>query len=176
MLDKIIVKSYNLWVVIFVAIGTVSTAHGLAIICSIVGKAQLLHVFLSRRSGKARLWPHDRHDRSVEWRQISRSYVRLRWKRLEHGEIWQEMANDGLLGCSHCWWRAMLWCRQYGHVLDWQIHCWIWCRRIALRFFNVSGAKCSQSFWILSANCIRTLNSVHQKVEAQWVCVGAVRG
>jgi hypothetical protein len=34
----LIVNSYNLWVVVFVALGTISTAYGLAIIGSTVGQ------------------------------------------------------------------------------------------------------------------------------------------
>jgi hypothetical protein len=36
MLNKIVVNAYNLWVVVFVAIGTIASAYGLAIIGSTV--------------------------------------------------------------------------------------------------------------------------------------------
>ncbi|ETI28370.1 hypothetical protein G647_00819 [Cladophialophora carrionii CBS 160.54] len=45
MLHKIIVNQYNLWVVIFVAIGTISTAYGLAIIGSTVGQPNFYSYF-----------------------------------------------------------------------------------------------------------------------------------
>ena len=45
MLDKIVVNSYNLWLVIFVAIGTISTAYGLAIIGSTVGQPNFYTYF-----------------------------------------------------------------------------------------------------------------------------------
>ncbi|BCS26857.1 uncharacterized protein APUU_51568S [Aspergillus puulaauensis] len=38
MLDRIIVNAYNLWVVVFSAIGTIATAYGLSIIGSTVGQ------------------------------------------------------------------------------------------------------------------------------------------
>ncbi|KAL4926600.1 general substrate transporter [Aspergillus undulatus] len=45
MLNKIIVNPYNLWVVIFAAVGTISTAYGLAIIGSTVGEPNLYTYF-----------------------------------------------------------------------------------------------------------------------------------
>ncbi|OQV04609.1 hypothetical protein CLAIMM_09464 [Cladophialophora immunda] len=45
MLLKIIVNSYNLWVVVFVALGTISTAYGLAIIGSTVGQPNFYSYF-----------------------------------------------------------------------------------------------------------------------------------
>lgn len=45
MLHKIIVNPYNLWVVIFVALGTISTAYGLAIIGSTVGQPNFYTYF-----------------------------------------------------------------------------------------------------------------------------------
>lgn len=51
MLDKIVVNSYNLWVVIFVATGTISTAYGLAIIGSTVGQPNFYSYFNLATSG-----------------------------------------------------------------------------------------------------------------------------
>jgi MFS family permease len=45
MLNKIVVNTYNLWVVIFVALGTISTAYGLAIIGSTVGQPNFYTYF-----------------------------------------------------------------------------------------------------------------------------------
>ncbi|EXJ70257.1 uncharacterized protein A1O5_06325 [Cladophialophora psammophila CBS 110553] len=45
MLHKIIVNTYNLWVVVFVALGTISTAYGLAIIGSTVGQPNFYSYF-----------------------------------------------------------------------------------------------------------------------------------
>jgi hypothetical protein len=45
MLDKIVVNSYNLWVVIFVGLGTITTAYGLAIIGSTVGQPNFYAYF-----------------------------------------------------------------------------------------------------------------------------------
>lgn len=45
MLDKIIVNAYNLWLVIFVALGTISTAYGLAVIGSTVGQPSFYAYF-----------------------------------------------------------------------------------------------------------------------------------
>jgi hypothetical protein len=51
MLDKIIVNQYNLWVVIFVALGTLATAYGLAIIGSTVGQPNFYTYFDLATSG-----------------------------------------------------------------------------------------------------------------------------
>ncbi|KIW06943.1 uncharacterized protein PV09_02604 [Verruconis gallopava] len=45
MLNHIIVNAYNLWVVVFAAIGTISTAYGLAIIGSTVGQPNFYSYF-----------------------------------------------------------------------------------------------------------------------------------
>ena len=45
MLHKLIVNTYNLWVVVFVALGTLTTAYGLAIIGSTVGQASFYTYF-----------------------------------------------------------------------------------------------------------------------------------
>lgn len=45
MLHKIIVNAYNLWVVVFVAIGTIASAYGLAIIGSTVGQPNFYTFF-----------------------------------------------------------------------------------------------------------------------------------
>ena len=45
MLNRIVVNSYNLWVVIFVGLGTISTAYGLAIIGSTVGQPNFYTYF-----------------------------------------------------------------------------------------------------------------------------------
>jgi len=45
MLNHLAVNSYNLWVVIFVALGTISTAYGLAIIGSTVGQPNFYTYF-----------------------------------------------------------------------------------------------------------------------------------
>ena len=45
MLEGILVNQYNLWVVVFVAIGTISTAYGLAIIGSTVGQPNFYSYF-----------------------------------------------------------------------------------------------------------------------------------
>jgi MFS family permease len=52
MLDKIIVNQYNLWVVIFVALGTISTAYGLAIIGSTVGQPNFYTYFHLATAGE----------------------------------------------------------------------------------------------------------------------------
>jgi hypothetical protein len=41
--SKHIVNAFNLWVVVFVALGTLSTAYGLAIIGSTVGQPNCKH-------------------------------------------------------------------------------------------------------------------------------------
>ncbi|KAJ5815492.1 hypothetical protein N7474_007269 [Penicillium riverlandense] len=45
MLHKIVVNAYNLWVVVFVAIGTIASAYGLAIIGSTVGQPNFYTYF-----------------------------------------------------------------------------------------------------------------------------------
>jgi sugar porter (SP) family MFS transporter len=45
MLNKIVVNAYNLWVVVFVAIGTIASAYGLAIIGSTVGQPSFYTYF-----------------------------------------------------------------------------------------------------------------------------------
>lgn len=45
MLSHIIVNSYNFWIVVFSAIGTISTAYGLAIIGSTVGEPNFYTYF-----------------------------------------------------------------------------------------------------------------------------------
>jgi len=52
MLNKIIVNTYNLWVVVFVAIGTISTAYGLAIIGSTVGQPNFYTYFNLATAGE----------------------------------------------------------------------------------------------------------------------------
>lgn len=42
MLNNIIVNAYNFWLVVFVALGTISTAYGLAIIGSTVRRNSFL--------------------------------------------------------------------------------------------------------------------------------------
>ncbi|KAK3081688.1 hypothetical protein LTS18_003870 [Coniosporium uncinatum] len=44
-LSKLVVNPYNLWVVVFVATGTISTAYGLAVIGSTVGQADFYRYF-----------------------------------------------------------------------------------------------------------------------------------
>lgn len=51
MLHKIIVNAYNLWVVVFVAIGTIASAYGLAIIGSTVGQPNFYAYFNLPTSG-----------------------------------------------------------------------------------------------------------------------------
>jgi len=45
--SKHIVNAFNLWVVVFVALGTLSTAYGLAIIGSTVGQPNCKHCYYS---------------------------------------------------------------------------------------------------------------------------------
>lgn len=45
MLNHIVVNTYNLWVVIFVGLGTITTAYGLAIIGSTVGQPNFYTYF-----------------------------------------------------------------------------------------------------------------------------------
>jgi MFS family permease len=45
MLNKILVNQFNFWLVVFVAIGTISTAYGLAIIGSTVGQPNFYSYF-----------------------------------------------------------------------------------------------------------------------------------
>lgn len=45
MLSKLIVNAYNFWVVVFVAVGTISTAYGLAVIGSTVGQPNFYTYF-----------------------------------------------------------------------------------------------------------------------------------
>jgi sugar porter (SP) family MFS transporter len=45
MLNKVVVNAYNLWVVVFVAIGTIASAYGLAIIGSTVGQPNFYTYF-----------------------------------------------------------------------------------------------------------------------------------
>ncbi|KAL2425366.1 MFS-type transporter criB [Exophiala dermatitidis] len=52
MLNKIVVNTYNLWVVVFVALGTISTAYGLAIIGSTVGQPNFYTYFNLATSGQ----------------------------------------------------------------------------------------------------------------------------
>ncbi len=52
MLHKIIVNPYNLWVVVFVALGTISTAYGLAIIGSTVGQPNFYTYFNLATAGE----------------------------------------------------------------------------------------------------------------------------
>lgn len=52
MLNKIIVNAYNLWVVVFVAIGTIGSAYGLAIIGSTVGEPNFYTFFGLPPQGK----------------------------------------------------------------------------------------------------------------------------
>jgi hypothetical protein len=53
MLSKLIVNPYNLWVVIFVATGTISTAYGLAVIGSTVGQPNFYTYFNLATAGTA---------------------------------------------------------------------------------------------------------------------------
>jgi MFS family permease len=52
MLNKIIVNQYNLWLVIFVALGTISTAYGLAVIGSTVGQPNFYTYFNLATAGE----------------------------------------------------------------------------------------------------------------------------
>ncbi|EXJ65474.1 hypothetical protein A1O7_01815 [Cladophialophora yegresii CBS 114405] len=52
MLNKVIVNAYNLWVVVFVAIGTISSAYGLAVIGSTVGQPNFYAYFNLAREGE----------------------------------------------------------------------------------------------------------------------------
>lgn len=52
MLNKIIVNAYNLWVVVFVAIGAIGSAYGLAIIGSTVGQPNFYTFFDLAPQGK----------------------------------------------------------------------------------------------------------------------------
>lgn len=52
MLNHLVVNSYNLWVVIFVALGTISTAYGLAIIGSTVGQPNFYTYFNLAAAGE----------------------------------------------------------------------------------------------------------------------------
>lgn len=51
MLNKVIVNAYNLWVVVFVSIGTIASAYGLAIIGSTVGQPNFYTFFNLATSG-----------------------------------------------------------------------------------------------------------------------------
>jgi MFS family permease len=52
MLSKLVVNKYNLWVVIFVATGTISTAYGLAVIGSTVGQPNFYTYFNLATAGE----------------------------------------------------------------------------------------------------------------------------
>ncbi|KAF2106479.1 MFS transporter [Lophiotrema nucula] len=52
MLNHLVVNSYNLWVVIFVGLGTISTAYGLAIIGSTVGQPNFYTYFSLAPAGE----------------------------------------------------------------------------------------------------------------------------
>jgi sugar porter (SP) family MFS transporter len=52
MLQNIIVNAYNLWVVVFVAVGTISSAYGLAIIGSTVGQPNFYTYFNLATAGE----------------------------------------------------------------------------------------------------------------------------
>ncbi|KAF2104643.1 MFS transporter [Rhizodiscina lignyota] len=52
MLHKLVVNQYNLWVVIFVAVGTIATAYGLAIIGSTVGQPNFYTYFNLATAGE----------------------------------------------------------------------------------------------------------------------------
>ncbi|KAF2467160.1 MFS transporter [Lindgomyces ingoldianus] len=52
MLNHLVVNSYNLWVVVFVGMGTISTAYGLAIICSTVGQPNFYSYFNLASAGE----------------------------------------------------------------------------------------------------------------------------
>jgi hypothetical protein len=70
MLNHLVVNSYNLWVVIFVALGTISTAYGLAIIGSTVGQPNFYTYFNLASAGEpgAKLkLPFKRIDGSAEY-------------------------------------------------------------------------------------------------------------
>lgn len=97
---KHIVNTFNLWVVVFVALGTLSTAYGLAIIGSTVGQPNCksirdityqgqdmltpgsLHLLRPITSRRARLCSHDQHHRRPEWRQQRRCDTGLSAERL----------------------------------------------------------------------------------------------
>jgi hypothetical protein len=52
MLHKLVVNPYNFWVVVFVAIGTISTAYGLAVIGSTVGQPNFYVYFHLAKQGE----------------------------------------------------------------------------------------------------------------------------
>ena len=101
--NRHIVNTYNLLVVVFVALGTLSTAYGLAIIGSTVGQPSCrlhvneevssntktdyysLHVLQFSTTGTARLRPHHEHHRSVERSQLRWGHNRMSHQRLVSG-------------------------------------------------------------------------------------------
>jgi MFS family permease len=54
MLNKVVVNAYKLWVVVFVAIGTIASAYGLAIIGSNVGQPSFYAYFNLSVEGQPR--------------------------------------------------------------------------------------------------------------------------
>jgi MFS family permease len=52
MLNNIIVNAYNFWLVVYVAIGTISTAYGLAIIGSTIGQPNFYTYFNLASAGE----------------------------------------------------------------------------------------------------------------------------
>lgn len=52
MLQKLVVNQYNLWLVVFVALGTISTVYGLAVIGSTVGQPNFYTYFNLATAGE----------------------------------------------------------------------------------------------------------------------------
>lgn len=57
MFNHLVVNSYNLWVVVFVGLGTISTAYGLAIIGSTVGQPNFYTYFNLAHQGEPGITP-----------------------------------------------------------------------------------------------------------------------
>lgn len=58
MLNRLVVNWYNLWVVVFVGLGTITTAYGLAIIGSTVGQPNFYTYFNLAAAGEPGTFQH----------------------------------------------------------------------------------------------------------------------
>lgn len=147
---KHIVNTYNLLVVIFVALGTLSTAYGLAIIGSTVGQPNCrqpgfpngtvsngssLHVLRPRAPGRARLCAHDEHHRRFVLVEL------LGCLRLTFGTALNGVNSAGaILGCLTSAWTA----DKYSRKRTIQLGCLI---------LIVGGALCAGSVSIGMCKC-----------------------
>jgi hypothetical protein len=137
-MGKHIVNTYNLLVVIFVALGTLATAYGLAIIGSTVGQPSCissslppvpsqimlttlhsLHLLRPRASRNSRLCPHNQHHRRSERTKLSWGHCRMSFQRLVWRLCRKETNDRDWMWDLDCWRSAVCRIGEHCHVLCW---------------------------------------------------------